>query len=213
MLKNELTMLRAYLKKYLKNNYIKLSNLSTNTFIFFIKKKNDNLKLYVNYKNLNKIIVKNRYSLSLIKKNLNKLERAKIYTQFDLTAIYYRIRIKKDDKWKIAFRTRYSLYEYRILLFELVNASTIFQLYINRALSERLNMSVIVYLNDILIYFENEIKHDDDVIWVLQQLKKYKLYINRSKNRFKIKKIHFLDYVIFSKKIIIQKKKFDAIRE
>ena len=98
MLKNELTMLRAYLKKYLKNNYIKLSNLSTNTFIFFIKKKNDNLKLYVNYKNLNKIIVKNRYSLSLIKKNLNKLERAKIYTQFDLTAIYYRIRIKKDDK-------------------------------------------------------------------------------------------------------------------
>ena len=93
-----MTIFRAYLEKYLKNSYIKFSNLFASTFILFIKKKNDSLKLYVNYKNLNKIIVKNRYLLSLIEKNLDKLEKVKIYTQFDLIAIYYRIRIKKSDK-------------------------------------------------------------------------------------------------------------------
>ena len=86
------------MKKYLKNNYIKFSNLFINIFIFFIKKKNNSLKLYINYKNLNKIIVKNRYLLSLIEKNLNKLEKIKIYIQFDLITIYYRIYIKKNDK-------------------------------------------------------------------------------------------------------------------
>ena len=79
MLKNELTILRAYLKKYLKNSYIKFSNLFASALILFIKKKNDSLKLYINYKNLNKIIVKNRYLLSLIKKSLDKLEKIKIY--------------------------------------------------------------------------------------------------------------------------------------
>ena len=80
MSKNKLTILRAYLKKYLKNNYIKFSNLFASALILFIKKKNDNLKLYINYRNLNKIIVKNRYSLLLIEKSLDKLEKVKIYT-------------------------------------------------------------------------------------------------------------------------------------
>ena len=84
------------------------------------------------------------------------------------------------------------MYEYKVLLFELINTSIIFQLYINRVLSKQLNINVIVYLNDILIYFENEIKYNDDIIWVFQQLKKYKLYISRSKSRFKIKKNFFL---------------------
>ena len=82
----------------MKNNYIKFSNLFASVSIFFIKKKNNSLRLYVNYKDLNKIIVKNRYLLSLIKESLDKLEKVKIYTQFDLTTIYYCIRIKKNDK-------------------------------------------------------------------------------------------------------------------
>ena len=69
-----------------------------------------------------------------------------------------------------------------------------------------------MYLNDILIYSKNLIKHENDVLWMLQQLNKYDLYVNFDKYRFNVIEIHFLNYVIFSQKIIMQKNKFDAIR-
>ena len=123
------------------------------------------------------------------------------------------MRIKKENEWKTTFRIKYELFEYRVMSFELANASTTFQAYINKALTKRLNVNVIVFLNDILIYFENSIKHDDDVIWMLKQLIKHDLYINRDKCRFKIKKMQFLNYVIFLKEVTMQQNKLKAIRQ
>ena len=122
------------------------------------------------------------------------------------------MRIRKGDEWKTAFRTRYGLFEYQVLPFGLANASASFQAYINRALSERLDVSVIVYLDDILIYSEDPVKHDDDVIWVLKQLDKYGLYISLDKCRFGTTEVHFLGYVVSPQDITMQKDKLDAIR-
>ena len=94
----KLKILKVYLDKYLANKYIRFFKLSIDISILFIRKKNDSLRLYINYKDLNTIIIKNKYSLSLIKKNLNRLNCAKRFTSLNLTTIYYRIRIKRDNE-------------------------------------------------------------------------------------------------------------------
>ena len=103
---------------------------------YYSSKKNESLRLCVNYRNLNDVIIKNKYSLSLIDENLNRLNRIKIYTQLNFIVVYHRMRIKKNDEWKIVFKIRYDLFEYQILFFELINASTFFQIYINRILTK-----------------------------------------------------------------------------
>ena len=156
---NELTKFRRYINNALTKEWIKHFVSLTKISILFVFKKNERLRLYVDYKNLNAVIVKNRHSLSLITKTLNHFNDFKRFIKFDFKNIYHRIRIKRDDKWKTMFRTRYEHFKYQIMLFELVNAFAIFQTYINKALKKFVNNICVIYLNDILIYSENSAKH------------------------------------------------------
>ncbi len=88
----------------------------------------------MDYRGLNKIIKKNRHLLSLIGETLDRLQKIVIFTKLDVRDIYYKIRIKKEDEWKIIFRTRYNYFEYIVIFFGLINTPAIFQLYINRVL-------------------------------------------------------------------------------
>ncbi len=115
------------------------------------------MRLYVDYRALNKVTTKNRYLLSLINKLIDRLSGVKIYIKFDLRNAYHRIRIKKGDEWKTAFRTRYKLWEYVVILFGLINVSATFQVYINEALDGLLDTICIIYIDNICIY-SNSIK-------------------------------------------------------
>jgi hypothetical protein len=156
---NELKVLRKYLNENLKRRYIQYSINPIGTFNLFILKKDGSLRLYVNYRNFNKIIIKNRYLLSLIEEILNRFNGVAVYTKFDLKEAYHRIRIKKGDEWKTAFRIRYGHFEYKMMFFSLVNAPAIFQVYINRALTGLIDVSCIVYLNNIFIYLINRAEY------------------------------------------------------
>ena len=123
---NELTKFRRYFNDVLIKEWIKHFVSSTKVLILFIFKKNEKLRLCVDYKNLNVVIVKNRHSLSLIIKTLNCFNDFKWFIKFDFKNVYYRIRIKRDNEWKIMFRTRYEHFKYQIMSFEFVNASAIF---------------------------------------------------------------------------------------
>ena len=123
---NELTKLRWYIDDVLIKEWIKHFVLSTKTSILFIFKKDEKLCLCVDYKSLNAVIIKNRHLLSLITKTLNHFNEFKRFIKFDFKNVYYRIRIKRDDEWKITFRTRYKHFEYQIILFKFVNAFAIF---------------------------------------------------------------------------------------
>jgi len=92
----------------------------------------------------------------------------------------HRIQIRKSDKWKITFHTRYDQFKYQIMLFELINASAIFQFYVNHALKLFMNICYIIYLNDVLIYFETKEQHWKHVCKILCTLLKYQLYIKLS---------------------------------
>jgi len=144
------------------------------------------------------IIRQDSYSLSLIKKLQNWLEKAKYFTSLNLKDIYYWVRMKKDKEWKMTFWTRYRHYEYIIMLFKLKNAFTIFQWLINNTLKKYFDNFVITYLNDELIYSEELETHHKHVWKILQKLKKRVLYVKQSKNKFETQKVRFLDYVIWS---------------
>ncbi len=139
----------------------------------------------MDYQGLNNLTIKNWYLLPLVGESLDQLVRAQRFTQLDLTNAYHRMSIRKEDKWKTAFRTRYGHFEYQVMLFGLTNGPVTFQGYINKILAEKLDVFVIVYLDDILIYTESEgDEHVQAVQWVLDQLQKHLLYVN-------LKKCHF----------------------
>ena len=113
----------------------------------------------MNYRGLNVIIKKNRYFLSLISKILNRLSHVKIFTKLNIIFVFNRLRIKKKDEVLTIFRTRFDLFEYLIMLFDLYNEFVSFQKYINEILREHLNKFCIAYLNEILIYSDNELEN------------------------------------------------------
>jgi hypothetical protein len=149
---NELKILKNYLNENFERKYIQYSINSIGASILFVFKKDKEFRLYVNYRDLNKITIKNRHSLSIMEETLNRLNEAAIYTKFDFKNIYYKIRIRKRDEWKTIFKIKYNYFEYKIILFNFVNAPVIFQAYINKALTDFININYIAYLDNILIY-------------------------------------------------------------
>ena len=91
-------MLRAYIEKHLVNDFIRSFKSSVEALILFVKKKDDSLRLFVDYRDLNQLTIKNRYSLSLIEESLDRLNRIIIYSKFDITSAYHRMRIKKENE-------------------------------------------------------------------------------------------------------------------
>ena len=152
----ELETLKTYIEIHFKTGFIWPSKSPAGAPILFDKKPDGSLRLCVDYRGLNNLTIKNRYPLPLIGESLDRLGRAKRFTQLDLTSAYHQMRIKEGDKWKTVFRTRYGHFKYQVMPFGLSNTPASFQGYINRILAEKLNIFVIVYLDDIFIYTEDQ---------------------------------------------------------
>ena len=148
----EFETLKIYIETNLANGFIWLSKSPASAQIHFVQKPNDSFCLCVNYWGLNNLTIKNQYILPLISGSLDQLGRAKRFTQLDLINTYHWMRIKENNEWKIVFKTRYGHFKYRVMLFELSNVPASFQGYINKILAKKLDIFVIVYLDDILIY-------------------------------------------------------------
>ena len=122
----ELKTLKIYIKTHLKTGFIRPSKSPAGAPILFDKKLDGSFRLCVNYRGLNNLIIKNQYSLPLIRELLDRLRQAKRFTQLDLTSAYHQMRIKEGDKWKTAFQTRYGHFEYQVMPFGLSNISASF---------------------------------------------------------------------------------------
>ena len=181
----EIETMKAYIETNLANEFIKPSKFPADTPILIDRKSDGSLQLCVNYQGLNNLTINNQYLLLLIRESLDRLEKAKRFSQLDLTCTYYQMKICEEDKWKIAFRTWYSHFEYYMMLFSLTNALACFQGYINKIFVEKLDIFIIVYLDNILIYTEDEKDgHVAAIQGVLEQLMKFLLYANLKKCRF-----------------------------
>ena len=123
------------------------------------------------------------------------------------------MRIKEGDKWKSAFQTWYGHFEYQVIPFGLFNAPASFQSYINKILAKKLNIFVIVYLNDIFIYIEDPCQaYVDAVWWVFEELRKTGLFANLKKCRFYKYEVRFLGYVVSAQRVRIDEERIDVVK-
>ncbi len=151
----ELETFKTYIETHPKTGFIRPSKSPAGAPILFDKELDGSLCLCVDYWGMNNLTIKNRYPLPSIGQSLDWLGRAKRFTQLDLTNAYHRMRIREDDEWKTAFRTRYCHFKYQVMPFGLSNAPASFKRYINKILAEKLDIFLIEYLDDILIYTED----------------------------------------------------------
>ena len=193
---NELKVLQGYLVDNLAKGFIQASTSPLEAPILFVKKKDGTLQLCINYCSFNQLTWKNWYPLPLINKVLDWLVGTKVYMKLDIHSTYDLIQIKEGDKWKTAFQTWYGHFEYHIMPFGLINTPTTFQEYINSVLKDCLDVTCLAYLDDILIFFKDEVDHEWHVRKVLQHLSKAGLYLNLEKCEFWTKWVGFVSYII-----------------
>ncbi|GJS84966.1 integrase, catalytic region, zinc finger, CCHC-type containing protein [Tanacetum coccineum] len=153
----------------------------------------------IDYRELNKLIVKNRYPLPRIDDLFDQLQGSSIYSKIDLRSGYHQPRVREHDILKMAFRTRYGHYEFQVMPFELTNAPAVFMDLMNRVCKPYLDKFVIVFIDDILIYSKDKKEHEEHPKEILELLKKEKLYAKFSKCKFWIPKVQFLGHVIDSR--------------
>jgi transposase InsO family protein len=209
----ELQTLREYLDKMLARGWIQPSQSAAGAPVLFVRKPDGSLRLCVDYRGLNALTVKNRYPLPRIDELMDRLVGAKFFTKLDLRDAYHRIRIKRGDEWKTAFRCRYGHYEYKVMPFGLCNAPATFQSYINTAMKGILDDFCVVYLDDILIFSETEEEHERHVGEVLERLRKHDLYAKLSKCSFHQEEVHFLGFIVGRNGIRIDPGRSQAVNE
>jgi len=179
--------------------------------VLFVKKKDGTLRLCIDYRQLNKMTIKNKYPLPRIDDLFDQLKWACVFSKIDLRSGYHQVMIKEKDMQKTAFRTRYGHYEFVVMPFGLTNAPAIFMDLMNRVFQSYLDKFVVVFIDDILIYFSSQMQHAYHLREVLETLRRNKLYAKLSKCEFWLNEVVFLGHVISEKGISVDPKKIEAV--
>jgi hypothetical protein len=163
----ELEETKRYLIDNLHKGFIEPSQSPFASPILFVKKADGSLRFCIDYRKLNDLTRKDRYPLPLIDEALARISKAKIFTKLDIRQAFHRIRMDPDSEELTTFRTRYGSYKCKVLPFGLTNGPATYQRYINDVLFDYLDDFCTAYLDDILIYSENELEHEMHVKNVL----------------------------------------------
>ena len=150
------------------------------------------MRMCVNYRPLNAVTIKNKYPLPRIDILLDRFAKAKVFSKIDLRYSYHQIKIKLEDEPKTTFSTRYSLYEYLVMSFGLTNAPAYFMYLMNSVFIPKLDKFMVEFIDDILIYSENEADHVEHLRVVLSRLREHKLYAKFSNCEFLLSKVPFV---------------------
>ncbi|XP_019251334.1 PREDICTED: uncharacterized protein LOC109230273 [Nicotiana attenuata] len=149
----------------------------------------------IDYRQLNKVTIKNKYPLPKIDDLFDQLQGARVFSKIDLRSGYHQLRIRASDVPKTAFRTRYGHYEFLVMSFGLTNAPAAFMELMNRVFRPYLDMFVIVFIDDILVYSRSQEEHEQHLRVVLQTLRDSQLYAKFSKCEFWLSSVAFLGHV------------------
>ncbi|GKD43469.1 putative reverse transcriptase domain-containing protein, partial [Tanacetum coccineum] len=149
--------------------------------VLFVKKKDGSFRMCIDYRELNKLTLKNHYPLPRIVDLIDQLQGSSVYSKIDLRSGYHQLRVREGDILKTTFRTRYGHYEFQVMSFGLTNAPAVFIDLMNRACKPYLDKFVIVFIDNILIYSKNKEEHEEHLKLILKLLKKVELYAKFSK--------------------------------
>ncbi|GJW00779.1 putative reverse transcriptase domain-containing protein [Tanacetum coccineum] len=209
---SELKELSDQLKELLEKGFIRPSSSPWGAPVLFVKKKDGSFRMCIDYRELNKLTVKNRYPLPRIDDLFDQLQGSSVYSKIDLRSGYHQLRIREEDIPITAFRTRYGHYEFQVMPFGLTNAPAVFMDLMNRVCKPYLDKFVIVFIDDILIYSKNKEEHEKHLKIILELLKKDQLYAKFLKCEFWLKSVQFLGHVINNKGVHVDPAKVKAIQ-
>ncbi|KAD3640173.1 hypothetical protein E3N88_29396 [Mikania micrantha] len=208
----EMQELSNQLQELLDKGFIRPSFSPWGAPVLFVKKKDGSFRMCIDYRELNKVTIKNRYPLPRIDDLFDQLQGSSYYSKIDLRSGYHQLRVQEGDIPKTAFRTWYGHYEFLVMPFGLTNAPAVFMDLMNRVCKPYLDKFVIVFIDDILIYSKTQEEHANHLRRVLELLKKEQLYVKLSKCDFWIREVQFLGHVVNEKGIHVDLAKIEAIK-
>jgi len=163
--------------------------------VLLVKKKDESSRLCVDYRQLNKLTIKNKYPLARIDDLMDQLSGAAVFSKIDLRSGYHQILVKAEDVPKTASRSRYGHYEYVVMPFGVTNAPALFMDYINRIFRPFVDKFIVVFIDDILIYSRTKEEHGGHLRIVMEILREKQLYAKLSKCEFWLEEVNFLGHV------------------
>ncbi|GJV49938.1 putative reverse transcriptase domain-containing protein [Tanacetum coccineum] len=193
---SEMQELSNQLQELSDRGFIRPSTSPWGAPVLFVKKKDGSFRMCIDYQELNKLTVKNRYPLPRIDDLFNQLQGSSVYSKINLRSGYHQLRVRDEDIPKTAFRTRYGHYEFQVMPFGLTNAPAVFMDLMNRVCKPYLDKFIIVFIDDILIYSRNKEEHANHLRIILKLLKKEKVYAKFSKCDFWIRIVQFLGHLM-----------------
>nr|GEV68844.1 putative reverse transcriptase domain-containing protein [Tanacetum cinerariifolium] len=209
---SEIRELSVQLQELLEKGFIRPSSSPWGAPVLFVKKKDGSFRMRIDYRELNKLTVKNRYPLSRINDLFDQLHGSSVYYKIDLRSGYHKLRIKEEDILITAFRTRYGHFKFQVMPFGLTNAPSVFMDLMNRVCKPYLDKFVIVFIDDILVYSKDEEEHEKHLKIILEFLMKERLYAKFLKCDFWLDSVQFLGYVIDRSGVHVDPAKIEAIK-
>ncbi|GJT55436.1 putative reverse transcriptase domain-containing protein [Tanacetum coccineum] len=209
---SEMRELSMQLQELLEKGFICPSSSPWGAPVLFVKKKDGSFRMCIDYCELNKLTVKNRYPLLRIDDLFDQLQGSSVYSKIDQRSRYHQLRIKEEDIPITAFRTRYGNFEFQVMPFGLTNVSAVFMYLMNRVCKPYLDKFVIVFIDDILVYSKDEEEHGMHLKIILALLKKERLYAKFSKCDFCLDSVQFLGHVIDRSGVHVDPAKIEAIK-
>ena len=176
-----------------------------------MKKKDGSLRLCIDYRQLNRVTIRNQYPLPRIDELFDQLQGSRVYSKIDLRSGYHQLRVQESDVPKTAFRIRYGHYEFLVMPFGLTNAPAAFMDLMNRVFQPYLDRFVIIFIDDILVYSGSSEEHSEHLRIVLQTLREWQLYAKLSKCQFWLDRVAFLGHVISAEGVSVDPQKIEAV--
>ena len=207
----ELHELRVQLQELLDKGFITPSTSPWGAPVLFAKKKDKTLRLCIDYRQLNRVTIKNRYPLPRIDDLFDQLRGARVYSKIDLRTGYHQLRVRDTDIPKTAFRTRYGHFEFTVMPFGLTNAPATVMDLKHRIFQPYLDQFVVVFVDDILICSQSEWEHEYHLRIVLQLLRDHQLYAKFSKCEYWITEVRFLGHVVSASGVSVDLEKVEAV--
>ncbi|GJW88374.1 putative nucleotidyltransferase, ribonuclease H [Tanacetum coccineum] len=209
---SEMQELSEQLRELQDKGFVRPSHSPWGAPVLFIKKKDGSFRMCIDYRELNKLTIKNRYPLPRIDNLFDQLQEARYFSKIDLRSGYHQLRVHDDDISKTAFRTRYGHFEFTVMPFGLTNSPAVFMDLMNRVCKPYLDKFVIVFIDDILIYSKTKEDHENHLRLMLDLLRKEKLYAKFSKCEFWLQEVHFLGHVVNHDGIHVDPSKIEAVK-
>jgi hypothetical protein len=192
----DLIELKKQIEELLEKGFICPSSSPWGAPVLFVKRKDGSRRMCVDYRSLNEVTIKNKYPWPQIEDLFDQMRGAIIFSKIDLRSGYHQLKIQTEDIPKTTFTIRYGLYEFLVMSFGLTNAPAHFMNLMNKVFMEYLDQFVVVFIEDILVYSQNEEAHENHLRLVLQKLRDNQLYAKFSKCDFFLKKVTFLGHII-----------------